>query len=145
MTNICSDSSNIWSTRCDHTIFKSRLNSLLLFRCIYWLKSVWLDLTIFRRFGKMLIVLGNYLRAYLVFEKNLYLIWSIFYAVGHIFSVTNSLILTNNLPIRSHWLLCKKLSSFLLTSDIDTSRNWFGVKNVKKFPTKIVRNPSTTT
>ena len=64
--------------------------------------TVWPNWAKFRHFGNILKVLDDYVKAYLVLDKIMNLLWCTFYAIRQIFIVANCPILTNNLAIWSH-------------------------------------------
>ena len=52
-------------------------------------------------------LLGNFLNVFLLFGKNLGLLWRILNVLGQIFVDVNGQKLKNNLSIWSHWHGCK--------------------------------------
>ena len=65
------------------------------------LRTVWPDLAEFRHLGKILLVFGNLLTVYEVFDKILTILWQTIYVFGQTIIVKNW---TKNLAIWSHWL-----------------------------------------
>ena len=64
--------------------------------------AVWPDLVKFRHFGKILLVFGNFLKIYLIFEKIVNLVWQLFYAIWQKVIVEKAEFWNNYLAIWSH-------------------------------------------